>query len=113
MKADRDIEKLYPKSDFIAELRRLAEALEKDEPFEIHIADELILAPARAVVSIEHEREEGREEIEFQLHWRRQRRVPDSSAAVVTKPLKSLAGKGKLEASPGIEPRYTDLQSAA
>jgi amphi-Trp domain-containing protein len=72
MKADRDIEKLYPRSGFIAELRRLADALEKDEPFETHIAGERVLVPAQAVVSIEHEREEGHEEIEFQLHRRRQ-----------------------------------------
>lgn len=69
MKADRDIDKTYPRSEFIAKLRRLADALEADEPFEIQIAGERIHVPARAVVSIEHEREEGGEEIEFQLRW--------------------------------------------
>jgi amphi-Trp domain-containing protein len=69
MKADRDIDKTYPRSEFIAKLRRLADALEADEPFEIQIAGERIHVPARAVVSIEHEREEGAEEIEFQLRW--------------------------------------------
>ncbi len=69
MKADRDIDKAYPRSEFIAKLRRLADALEADEPFEIQIAGERIHVPAGAVVSIEHEREEGVEEIEFQLRW--------------------------------------------
>ncbi|MBR0646266.1 amphi-Trp domain-containing protein [Plastoroseomonas hellenica] len=68
--ADRDIDKIYPLPDFIAKLRRLADALEADEPFEIQIAGERIYVPARAVVSIEHERDEGREEIEFQVTWR-------------------------------------------
>ncbi|MBR0666622.1 amphi-Trp domain-containing protein [Roseomonas hellenica] len=70
MKPDRDIDKIYPLPDFIAKLRRLADALEADEPFEIQIAGERIYVPARAVVSIEHERDEGREEIEFQVSWR-------------------------------------------
>jgi amphi-Trp domain-containing protein len=69
MKADRDIDKIYPRADFIAKLRRLADALEKDEPFEIQISGERIHVPALAEISIEHEREEGREEVEFQLRW--------------------------------------------
>ena len=69
MKADRDIDKIYPRPDFIAKLRRLADALERDEAFEIQISGERIHVPARAQVSIEHELEEGAEEIEFQLRW--------------------------------------------
>lgn len=71
MKPDRDIDRIYPLPDFIAKLRRLADALEAGEPFEIQIAGERIHVPSRAVVSIEHERDEGYEEIEFQLSWRR------------------------------------------
>jgi amphi-Trp domain-containing protein len=69
MKADRDIDKTYPLPDFVAKLRRLADALEAGEPFDIQIAGERIYVPSRAIFSIEHEREEGHEEIEFQLHW--------------------------------------------
>lgn len=69
MKADRDIDKIYPRPDFIAKLRRLADALEKDEAFDIQISGERIRVPASAQISIEHEREEGVEEIEFQLRW--------------------------------------------
>lgn len=69
MKADRDIDKTYPRADFVAKLRRLADALEEGEPFEIQIAGERLYVPAQASFSIEHERGEGIEEIEFQLRW--------------------------------------------
>ncbi len=68
-RAERDIEKTYPISDFISKLRRLADSLEKGEPFEIQIAGERIYVPVRAIYNIEHEREGGREEIEFQIKW--------------------------------------------
>ena len=68
-KAERDIEKSYPLPEFIAKLRRLADALEKGEKFEIQIAGERIYVPVRAIYNIEHEREDGNEEIEFQIKW--------------------------------------------
>jgi amphi-Trp domain-containing protein len=68
-KGSRDIEKDYPKSEFIAKLRRLADALENDEKFEIQIAGERIYVPVRAVYNIEHERSDEEEEIEFQITW--------------------------------------------
>lgn len=68
-KKDRDIEKSYPTADFVAKLRRLADSLEKGEQFEISIAGERIYVPVRATYSIEHEREENEEEIEFQIKW--------------------------------------------
>ena len=68
-KTDRDIEKDYPLPDFIAKLRRLADALESGERFEIMIAGERISVPVRATFNIEHEREDGEEEIEFQIKW--------------------------------------------
>jgi len=69
MKPDRDIDKTYPLPEFVAKLRRLADALEAGERFEIQVAGERIHVPARAVFSVEHEREDGREEIEFQITW--------------------------------------------
>jgi amphi-Trp domain-containing protein len=71
-KADRDIEKDYPLPDFIAKLRRLADALESGERFEIQIAGERVSVPVRATFNIEHEREDGEEEIEFQIKWSRE-----------------------------------------
>lgn len=69
MKPDRDIEKTYPKEEFVAKLRRLADCIESGEPFEIQIAGERIYTPVRASYSIEHEREGGSHEIEFQIYW--------------------------------------------
>ncbi|MET0526288.1 MAG: amphi-Trp domain-containing protein [Nocardioides sp.] len=68
-KPDRDVERIYATQDVVAKLRRLADALEKERPFRIQVAGERIRVPARAVFSVEHEREEGEEEIEFQLSW--------------------------------------------
>ncbi len=69
MKSDRDIEKTYPLPQFIEKLRRLADALESGQRFEIDIAGERISVPVRATYTIEHEREAGEEEIEFQIKW--------------------------------------------
>ena len=69
MKNERDIEKSYPASEFVAKLRRLADCIENDERFEIQIAGERIYVPVRAEFNIEHEREDGSEEIEFQIKW--------------------------------------------
>ncbi|HEY89661.1 MAG TPA: amphi-Trp domain-containing protein [Thermoflexia bacterium] len=68
-KDERDIEKTYPLEQFIAKLRRLADALEKNEPFRIQIAGERIYVPLDAIANIEHERSTDSEEIEFQLKW--------------------------------------------
>lgn len=48
-KAERDIEKGYPKAEFVAKLRRLADAIENGDRFEIQIAGERIYVPVRAV----------------------------------------------------------------
>ena len=69
MKPERDIEKAYPKEEFVAKLRRLADCIESGEQFEIQIAGERIYTPVRATYSIEHEREGGSQEIEFQIKW--------------------------------------------
>lgn len=65
----RDVEKGYPKADFVAKLRRLADAIENGEQFKIQIAGERIYVPVRAIYNIEHERSGGAEEIEFQIKW--------------------------------------------
>jgi len=68
----RDIEKTYSTAQFIAKLRRLADCLEKGERFDIQIAGERIYVPKKAFFNIEHEREGGEEEIEFQIKWKSQ-----------------------------------------
>lgn len=66
---DRDVEKMYSTEEVVAKLRRLADALETGKPFRIQVAGERIHVPARAEFSIEHERADGAEEVEFQLRW--------------------------------------------
>ena len=68
-KAPRDVERMYSTPEVVAKLRRLADALERDKPFRIQIAGERIWVPERAAFSIEHERGDDEEEIEFQLKW--------------------------------------------
>ncbi len=68
-KPERDVEKDYPLPQFIEKLRRLADALEKGQRFEIQVAGERNSVPVRATCNIEHERGEDEEEIEFQIKW--------------------------------------------
>lgn len=67
---DRDVEKGYSREEFVAKLRRLADAIENDQRFQIQIAGERIHVPARAVFTVEHERSTDEEEIEFQVKWK-------------------------------------------
>lgn len=69
-KPKRDIEKTYPKKQFIDKLRRLADALENDERFRIQVAGQRVSMPVHAIVNIEHERGKTHEEIEFQIKWK-------------------------------------------
>ena len=69
-KRARDIERTYTRAQFIAKLRRLADALETREPFTIQVAGERLHIPSSADFNIEHERTGGTSELEFQLRWR-------------------------------------------
>ncbi len=71
-KHNRDVERVYSTSEFVSKLRRLADALETGQRFEIQVAGERIYVPARAEFNVEHEREGNEEEIEFQLKWTNQ-----------------------------------------
>ena len=70
-KKKRDIEKVYSNKEFASKLRRLADALEQGKRFSIQVAGERIYIPANAVISVEHERSDESEEVEFQLKWQR------------------------------------------
>jgi amphi-Trp domain-containing protein len=69
----RDIERTYSRAQFVAKLRRLADALETEAPFAIQVAGERLRLPADVVFNIEHERTRGLDELEFQLRWRSDR----------------------------------------
>ena len=47
----RDIEKTYPKKDFIAKLRRLVDTPQRGEPFRIQVAGTRIAVPKQAAVA--------------------------------------------------------------
>ncbi len=66
----RDVERSYSVPEFAAKLRRLADALETGKPFRIQIAGERFRVPDHAQISVEHERGDDEEEVEFQLKWK-------------------------------------------
>ena len=68
-KKKRDLERSYPRAQFVAKLRRLADSIESKRPFTIQVAGERLRISAGAVFNIEHERSGGEEELEFQLRW--------------------------------------------
>jgi len=68
---DRKMEKGYPRIQAAAKLRRLADALERGEPFRIQVGAERITIPPYAVFSIEHDRSGDSEEVEFEFSWKR------------------------------------------
>ena len=69
MTEDLDIEVSHEVSTFVAELRRLADALEQGADYMIQIDDQEVRIPTDAVLSIAHERDDGEVELEFQISW--------------------------------------------
>lgn len=67
--AERDVDKDYTVPQFAAKLRRLADALESGSSFRIQVAGERFRVPKDARISVEHERGDDEEEVEFQLTW--------------------------------------------
>lgn len=67
--ASRDLTRAYSRAQFVAKLRRLADAIESQQAFTIQVAGERLRIPAEAVFNIEHERAGTRQELEFQLIW--------------------------------------------
>lgn len=82
-KPERDVEKMYSTEDVVAKLRRLADALENGTAFRIQVAGERIRVPARATFSVEHERGDDEEEVEFQLTWSLADEVEDAESETV------------------------------
>ena len=65
----RDETREVTRAQFIDTLRRIADALESEDRVRIQVLGERVEIPSRAICSIEHEREDGEEEIELQLRW--------------------------------------------
>lgn len=68
-KRSRDMEKTYPRAQFVAKLRRLADSIETGRAFTIQVGGERLRIAADAKFNIEHERNGGENELEFQLKW--------------------------------------------
>jgi amphi-Trp domain-containing protein len=66
---NRDLTRTYSRAQFVAKLRRLADAIESERPFTIQVAGERLHIPAQAAFNIEHERSGQQQELEFQLLW--------------------------------------------
>jgi amphi-Trp domain-containing protein len=66
---DRDVEVSHDVSSFLAELRRLADALESGQSYTISMDGEEVTLPQGAHFSVAHEREDGEVELEFQISW--------------------------------------------
>jgi amphi-Trp domain-containing protein len=72
MAEETEVEKSYSRTEVVAKLRRLADALEQDKTFEIQIAGERIYVPPFATVEFEYERSEsGEEEMEIEIKWKK------------------------------------------
>lgn len=69
--SERDVERNCTTESFVETLRRLADALERGEPFRIQVAGQRFSIPRGAALSIEHEVEGDDEELELQLRWKR------------------------------------------
>lgn len=67
--SDRDLTKTYNRAQFVAKLRRLADAIESETAFTIQVAGERLRIPADAEFNVEHERTGDQQELEFQLIW--------------------------------------------
>lgn len=65
-----EAEKKNSKRDFISNLRRLANALEDGSTIVVTVNGQRIRVPNDAETSIEYERAEDGEELEFQLKWK-------------------------------------------
>lgn len=68
----RDVEKNVSTEYFVATLRKLADALERGEPFRIQVQSKRFVVPRDAALVIEHEVEDGAEELSLELQWTRQ-----------------------------------------
>ena len=65
----RDVERSVPKDRFIKTLRRIADSLEKSEAFRIQVDNMRLSVPWNAELSVEHEAEDGKHELELQFKW--------------------------------------------
>jgi amphi-Trp domain-containing protein len=69
MTDDHETEVTQDVASFVAELRRLADALESGSAYTIDLDGDLVTIPMNAMLSVAHEEDDGEVELEFQLSW--------------------------------------------
>ena len=87
---DRDVETVRSRIQFVATLRRVADAIEQKLPVRIQVGAKRFLVPTTATLSVEHETSGSEEELELQLRWR-----TDADPARGTPPRKAARKAGK------------------
>ena len=96
-KPERDVTRAYPLTQFADKLRRLADAVEGGKRFRIQVAGERVSIPPDAMISVEHERGEDGEEVEFQITWK---------SPVLPEPTEKAGSKAKAKPpAAGTKPR--------
>ena len=64
-------DKEYSRKETINKIRRLADRLEQEKPFEIQVDHQRIYVPADALIEFEYEREGNEEELEIEIKWKK------------------------------------------
>jgi len=67
----KDVEKVYSSKRFIEKIRRLADALEKNEKCTFQVAGRKVVIPKDVSVSIEYESEGSEQELDLQIKWKK------------------------------------------
>jgi amphi-Trp domain-containing protein len=71
MSDEAELKTTYLGKEVVAELRRLADALEQGTKFEMQIGEERISIPPDVEVEFDYEGTEDEEEVEIELKWKR------------------------------------------
>ena len=66
---ERDVEVKKTEKEFVALLRRIADAVEADKSFRIQVDNVRLTVPETAKVSVEHEQEGDEHCVELQFKW--------------------------------------------
>ena len=66
---ERDVEVKKTEKEFVALLRRIADAVEADKSFRIQVDNVRLTVPETAEVSVEHEQEGDEHCVELQFKW--------------------------------------------
>ncbi len=69
-KQEVEVEKSYSKQAIANKLKRIAQALENDESFEMQIAHNRFTVSKNVEIEFEYEHEEGEHELEIEFKWK-------------------------------------------